>query len=279
MQVFPGLQRLSQRLIISIVSPVLAVSIFSWNSQSEMETINAESHQVDPIKHADELYRSKEKNELESVKKLHAFLMQYKDGNNPDLLWRLARASRDLACLSVTDVNSKKSLTYEAHEYAKKALAYAEENFAAHKWYAITLSAVGDYETMKQKISNAYVIEKHFKRAIELNPLDATCYHLLGRWCFTVADVSWWQKKIASAIFETPPSSTFEEAIDYFERAERLSPNFYSTNQLMIAECYLKLGGKKEEARQWLEKLLGYDAKTEEDREAVNKAKEMLKAF
>ena len=246
-----------------------------------MEATNSEPVQaeVEAVKYADELYRSKEdkeSNEVEVVKNLFEYLAQYKDSNNPELLWRLARASRDLANLSVTDETSKKSLTYEAHEFAKRALACGEESFACHKWYAITLSSIGDYEGTKQKISNAYVIQNHFKRAIELNPSDATCYHLLGRWCFTVADVPWYQRKIASAIFDTPPSSSYEEAIDYFERAERLDPNFYSMNQLMIAKGYLRLN-KITEARSWLEKLLKFDSKTEEDVTAVAEAKELLK--
>jgi tetratricopeptide (TPR) repeat protein len=261
---------------------VLALSVFGWKSEAKMEVTKLEPEQAEAeaVKHADELYRSKEDketNEVEVVKSLHAFLTQYKEITNPELLWRLARASRDLANLSVTDETSKKALIYEAHEYAKRALASGgEENFACHKWYAITLSNVGDYEGTKQKISNAYEIQNHFKRAIELNPLDATCYHLLGRWCFTISDVPWYQRKIASAIFDTPPSSSYEEAIDYFERAERLDPNFYSMNQLMIAKGYLSLS-KKTEARQWLEKLEKFDAKTEEDKTAVDEAKELLK--
>ena len=282
LQVIPSLQNLTRHFITPFVPPVLALSIFGWKSEEKMEETEPkpEKAEAEALKHADELYRSKEdkeSNEVEVVKSLHTFLIQYKESTNPEFLWRLARASRDLANLSSTDVTSKKSLIYEAHEYAKRALACGEENFACHMWYSITLSDLGDYEGMKQKISNAYEIQNHFKRAIELNPLHATCYHLLGRWCFTVADVPWYQRKIASAIFDTPPSSSYEEAIDYFERAERLDPNFYSMNHLMIAKCYLSLN-KKAEARQWLEKLVNYDVKTEEDVAAVKEGQVHLRS-
>ncbi|XP_028397707.1 regulator of microtubule dynamics protein 1-like [Dendronephthya gigantea] len=280
-QVVPRLQRFA-RHFLTPVPPLLALSLFGWKSEDKMEATNLESGHIEEeaIKHADKLYQSKEdkeSNEVEVVKNLFAYLSQYKDCSNAGLLWRLARAARDLATLSVTDETSKKSLTYEAHEYAKRALACDEENFACHKWYAITLSRIGDYEGTKQKISNAYIIQNHFKRAIELNPLDPTCYHLLGRWCFTVADVPWYQRKIASAIFDTPPSSSYEEALDYFERAERLEPNFYTMNQLMIVKCYLRLN-KKTEARSWLEKLLIFNPKTEEDTKTVEEAKELRKS-
>ena len=259
----------------------MAISVFGWKSEPKVEAVQLgkEHEEGEALKQADELYHLKEdkkNNEIEVVTRLHTFLLPYEESNNPEFLWRLARASRDLANLSITDETNKKTLIYKAHEYAKRALASGEENFACHKWYAITLSDLGDYEGTKQKISNAYEIQNHFKKAIELNPLDATSYHLLGRWCFSVTDVPWYQRKIASAIFDTPPSSSYEEAIDYFERAERLDPNFYSMNQLMIAKGYLNLS-KKPEARQWLEKLEKFDVKTEEDKAAVEEAKELLK--
>lgn len=50
-----------------------------------------------------------------------------------ELLWRLARASRDVAQLRGTSEEEKKFLVYEALEYAKRALEKNESSFAAHK--------------------------------------------------------------------------------------------------------------------------------------------------
>lgn len=49
-------------------------------------------------------------------------LTQYKESEDAELLWRLARASRDVAQLSGTSEEEKKFLVYEALEYAKRAL-------------------------------------------------------------------------------------------------------------------------------------------------------------
>ena len=43
------------------------------------------------------------------------------------------------------------------------------------------LSEVGDYEGIKKKIENGYLIRDEFTKASELNPNDALCYFLLGR--------------------------------------------------------------------------------------------------
>jgi hypothetical protein len=37
-------------------------------------------------------------------------------------------------------------------------------------------------------------------------------------------------RKIASAVFATPPTSTYEEALAYFKKAEETEPSFYSMN-------------------------------------------------
>jgi hypothetical protein len=50
-----------------------------------------------------------------------------------ELLWRLARASRDIAQLSKTSEEEKKVLVYEALDYAKRALEKKESSSAAHK--------------------------------------------------------------------------------------------------------------------------------------------------
>lgn len=110
--------------------------------------------------------------------------------DDAEFLWRLARASRDLTSLSSISADEKKRLTYEALDYAKKALEKDEASFAAHKvgdhfcllmcfavfeqvcdvlspsrlqWFAICLSDVGDYEGIKVKLGNSYIIRNHLE--------------------------------------------------------------------------------------------------------------------
>ncbi|NXW08580.1 RMD1 protein, partial [Fregetta grallaria] len=191
--------------------------------------------------------------------------------DDAELLWRLARASRDLAQLSSTSAEEKRQLAYEALEYAKKALEKNESNFAAHKWYGICLSDVGDFEGIKTKIGNAVVIKEHFQRAIELNPKDATTIHLIGIWCYSFAEMPWYQRKIAATLFATPPTSTFQEYaarshIKLFSCLYTADPNFYSKNLLFLGKTYLKLNNKKM-ALLWLSKAKEYPAHTEEDKQ------------
>ncbi|XP_077208105.1 regulator of microtubule dynamics protein 1 [Paroedura picta] len=255
----------------------LAFSVLSYLGYETYVLISQSSKvhaddQSDILDQADYLYGSGE------TEKLCHLLEKHKSSENAELLWRLARASHDLAQLSQTSPEKKKELTYEALGYAKKALEKDPSCFAVHKWYAICISDVGDYEGMKTKIANAFVIKEHFQKAIDLNPTDATSLHLMGVWCYVFAEMPWYQSKIAAVLFATPPSSTYDEALRYFQTAEDIEPNFYSKNLLFLGKSYMKLNNKKM-ALLWLTKAKERVAHTEEDKQVQKEAQELLNSL
>ncbi|XP_072426411.1 regulator of microtubule dynamics protein 1 isoform X3 [Chiloscyllium punctatum] len=236
-QVLGGGKNLGRRLTLSLMT-FLGYDVY--RNIPGFLIVHADEKVEEIIDRADYLYGTGE------VEKLYHLLIEHKNSTNDELLWRLARASRDLAQLESTSVERKKQLTYEALEFAEKALEKNELSFAAHK------------------------------KAIELNPKDATSIHLMGLWCFTFAELPWVQQKIAAMFFATPPSSSYEEALQYFNKAEQVDPNFYSKNLLMMGKTYMKL--KKEKlALLWLTKARDYPARNEGDKQVQKEAIELLK--
>ncbi|XP_061877900.1 regulator of microtubule dynamics protein 1-like [Entelurus aequoreus] len=224
------------------------------------------------LEQADYLYSCAE------TEKLYQLLQQYKDSDNAEFLWRLARASRDMSVLPEVDADRKKQLMYEAYQYATTSLERDDSCYAAHKWYAICLSDVGEYEGVKVKIGNSYTIREHLERALTLNPKDATSFHILGYWCFVFAELPWYQRKVAAVLFSSPPTSTYQEALQFFLRAEEVEPNFYSKNMLMLGKTYLALK-EPHQAQLWLTKARDYPAHTLEDKEVHKEAVDLLKTF
>ncbi|XP_014679408.1 PREDICTED: regulator of microtubule dynamics protein 1-like isoform X4 [Priapulus caudatus] len=220
------------------------------------------------VEMADNLYDHHE------VDKLYEFLSQYKDSKNDEIQWRLARAASDKS-KKETDETKKKELTYEGLHHAEIAVKLNENNFAAHKWYSILLDYMGRYEGVKFRIANSFGVKEHLLKAIALNPQDATSIHSLGYWCFVFADMPWYQRKIASMLFATPPTSTYEEALKYFLDAENVDPNFYSMNLTMLGKTYMRIGNKKM-ALLYLSKAHEYPVKTEDDKDAHKEAGELL---
>lgn len=98
---------------------------------------------------------------------------------------------------------------------------------------------------------------------------------MLGCWCYEISSLAWYQRKIASAIFAEPPTSTYEEALTYHKNAEEVEPNFYSRNFVMLGKIYLKLN-RTEEAIEYLRKAVEYHAKNDDDQKAKQEAQKIL---
>jgi len=249
---------------------VFSTPVLLYASSSQQQ--EQQNKMADEIKKAEELY------EGHDWKAVYEYCLQFKDSDNADLLWRLVRATRDRACMKDIIPDEKKKMIFEAFEVSKRALELGPENFACHKWYGIMMSQTGDYLGTKHKIETSPEMRKHFEKAIELNPQDATSHHLIGMWCYSFANLAWYERKIAAVVFGSPPESTYAEALGHFTKAEEVSPSAYSTTQYMIGLMYMKTGDKVK-AKEWFEKLLKYDVIKDEDTENIKKAEGHLKSL
>ncbi|XP_071550266.1 regulator of microtubule dynamics protein 1-like [Panulirus ornatus] len=223
------------------------------------------------VTEADRLY------DLMKYEDIYNLLHPYKNMKNDEILWRLGRATYEKAKAAKTD-DEKKALYREALNFVEEALSVNQNNFAVHKWMSILIDYVYGYEGTKARISQSYNVKNHMMKACELNPTDGTSWHLLGFWYYSIASIPWYQRKIASVVFATPPAGTYEEALEHFLHAEQVEPNFYSKNLLMIGKCYQMLG-KKAEAKDYFLRTKNYPMKIKDDEEAVAEASSLLRGL
>lgn len=199
------------------------------------------------------------------------------------VVWRAARAYYDLACLDKTPKEKKKSLLEEAHKLIERAKATEAGRNIGHvyRWAGIILSEMGSYSSTEQYIKNAFVIREEWEQATYINPYDASALHLLGRWCFDVANMSWVKRKVAATLFAEPPSASMEEAYSFFKRAEDINPGFWKANSVMLAKTCVAMGGegRKEEALKWLQEALKLPVLTSEDASMQKEALQLLKGL
>lgn len=85
-----------------------------------------------------------------------------------------------------------------------------------------------------------------------------------------------YQRKIVSTIFATPPTGTYDEALEHFLKAESLEADFYSMNKLMIGKCYYELKNN-EKAKEYLTKAANIPVENEDDRKCKEEAEALLK--
>ena len=138
----------------------------------------------------------------------------------------------------------------EALKFAEKAIANEPRDgcSGAHKWYAIVINYIGELEGIKSHIKKSYKVKNHLEMALEIDPTDYISRMILGFWHFTFADLPTYQRIMAKAIFGTPPSSTYQEALKHFTQVEAAKPSYYKANCYFLGETYSRLGDKEKAA-------------------------------
>ncbi|NXJ42063.1 RMD2 protein, partial [Ciconia maguari] len=215
------------------------------------------------LQQVDNLHKGSEDDKKEGFRLLLEKDNKYE--NCVDFLWRLARAYGDLF-----------EMTTDAEE--KRKYFSNPRNFQSNKWehlFAIMCGYMSQFESVQNKIRNGYLFKEHLDKAIELKPQDPFLYYLNGRWCYSVAQLSWIEKKVAAALFGTPPTSTVEEALQNFLKAEEMCPGYSKYNYVYLAKCYKDLG-QKNNALKYCDSALSILSVTNEDKEAQKDLEALL---
>jgi tetratricopeptide (TPR) repeat protein len=195
------------------------------------------------------------------------------EAENFEVVWRLARAHFDFFDNS-EDENVISENAHTGLDYAKKALEMDESRAESHKWYGILIGQVGILTGTKQKILNSYEVKEHTLKAIELDPEDDGNFHVMGRWHHTLADLSWFERKIAGLIYAKPPKASFEEAVEFFQQAIDMEPGEVR-HHLWLGKSYEGLG-EKEAAKNAYTAALAITAENDSDRILQKEAQELL---
>ena len=196
------------------------------------------------------------------------------DDKNPEIFWKISRGYFDFADRKPNDMEYKKPFLYQGRDMAQKALDLDDKSAGAHKWYAIHHGQIGEAEGTEQKIKNSYGMRDHTLLAIQYDPADDANYHVMGRWNYALADLSWFERQIASIIYATPPEASFEEALKFFKKANELDKTDIR-NMLYIGYCYDKLDNEKA-AETWFKMAIAAPATSDSDRSLQKEAQEAL---
>ncbi len=189
-----------------------------------------------------------------------------------DWLWRMARLDFDEAYQLRDRDGRKQQLLRRGLEYARKALGTDEKCAKAHLYYAMIIGQIAYYEGNEAKIRVSYEVKKHGLRALELDPSSASAYHMMGRWHYELADLSWIERTLAETLYSKLPDASFPEAVRCFKEARRLEPDNVS-HGLWLAKSLLA-NDQRHEARKALEaavKIVPPDAAGRRDLEEARK--------
>ena len=193
--------------------------------------------------------------------------------NNIDLLWRLARAHFEIADQTENKDIHKKHF-YPGLDAVKKAIKLNPNSAKVNHWYAVLIGQIGLLEGTEQKIKNSYEVEKYALRAIELDSDYDGTYHVMGRWHYELANLSWIERKIAEWVYSTPPEGGYDQAADFFKKAITVKEDEIR-HYFWLAKTYLEMDAYKE-AKKIFEKILILTPFDESDINMQSESKEYL---
>ncbi|KAI6223077.1 hypothetical protein M3Y99_01464800 [Aphelenchoides fujianensis] len=175
-----------------------------------------------------------------------------------------ARGGGDFVFAPTKKSAARKALATEAYEHAKAAHKLAPDNGNVLKWCA-----------------------KYLDGALVHLPADYGLLHMRGRFNYSCANLSWLERKAASALFGTPPTGSIDDALKAtlppdshhsldFLAVETLRPAQWIENLLYVAQCYVAKKDKQQ-AGHYLTIAVQIKPADASEQEALEEVKKLLK--
>ena len=114
---------------------------------------------------------------------------------------------------------------HEAKDHAMKAYELRPNDAQANYVMALGIGGVAMVSTTKEKIAYGYEMRQYLDRALKLNPAHAESWHLLGRWHYKIANLSFAEVTAANLFFGgVPKGASNQAAIDCLNKAIQYQP-------------------------------------------------------
>ncbi len=219
---------------------------------SAIPMLRAQENDIDQLlERADSLYYKA----FDSKGALDLYLqILQQDPDNYWGLWKAARAYVDLG-RQAKKKDKKVALFAIADSLARKCVSLYPDSAEAHFILSMAVGRVAEFKGGKTKIRLSKEVKAEADKAIELNPRHDGAYHVLGRWNYEIATLSWLLKAAAKVIYGgVPPGASVEKAAEMFEKAIEYAPD-KPVHYLEYGRTLIKLK-RYAEAREALQKCL-----------------------
>lgn len=145
------------------------------------------------------------------------------DSNQVNALTNGANLSTQIG-FRAQDRNIQINYFFKAIDYSKKAIQVAPEKDEPYLSYARSLGRLALISGTKQQLELSKEIKENIDKALKINPENDISWHVLGKWYYKFADLSWFERSIAGIIYGSVPKATFEQAKDAFKNAMNIRP-------------------------------------------------------
>jgi Tfp pilus assembly protein PilF len=161
-----------------------------------------------------------------------------------------------------------------ALEYSTRAAACGPKDCDAQLAPAITLGKMLPYLPTKQQVAASPQIRESVDKALAVDSYNDTAWHVLGRWNRVLAEVSSAKRFVAGLVYGQLPKGSYEEAEQDMKKAIAINPNRLM-HYIELGRIYAQMG-RKEEARQFINKGLAMPDTEKDDPETKQRGRETL---
>ncbi|CAI2349089.1 unnamed protein product [Caenorhabditis sp. 36 PRJEB53466] len=137
----------------------------------------------------------------------------------------------------------------KAYKIARQGHLTDPTDFECAKVLCSTCGRLAEESPLKKKLDYGFKFKTYLDEAIALNDKDFETTHMRGRFCYTVASLSFVERMAAKLIGQIP-KVTYEDALRDLLKADELDEGV-SENQLFIGKTYLEMGDYAN-AKKWL---------------------------
>jgi Flp pilus assembly protein TadD len=161
-----------------------------------------------------------------------------------------------------------------ALDYSARAAAAGPQDCDAQLATAITLGKMLPILPTKEQVGASPKIKQSVDKALKLDPNNDTAWHVLGRWNRVLADVNLLKRALAEMLYGALPKGSNEEAERDMKKAIELNPNRLM-HYIELGRIYAQMG-RKDDARQFINKGLAMPDSEKDDPETKQRGKETL---
>jgi sterol desaturase/sphingolipid hydroxylase (fatty acid hydroxylase superfamily)/tetratricopeptide (TPR) repeat protein len=165
------------------------------------------------------------RNEVHALK-LYRQVIQL-EPNHSDALIHASRMISNQAGRSQSK-EDKRRFAIEAGELALQALAVSPDNTEALLAHCISFGLQSEVAySPSEKLRHAKLIQHEAETMLSIDPNFAPACYILGKWHFELSRLNWAEKLACNLLFGgVPKGASFGQALNYFERAIALQPDF-----------------------------------------------------